>query len=407
MGQELNQLVQGAGNLYGDFTKAFSGDFGGAARDLGGQLGSLPGVIGQDLVGQTGLLTNPLGNILGSGSQPAGSAKPVGTGETFKQGNLAAAPPTTPTGGGGTSAGALTAGDPTAINLGGVTSSTAGANALGVPTDQLHGYEGLNLGAAPAAGASSAATPASTMFGSKGLPSGSDYLSQAQSSAASALPGGVPQIATPAGSSLSQYLTAAQAGATPQAGGVQGLINSLMTGAGANPLKTGLMGLEGAAILKDVLQGQPSQEKALKALATQEQQQAQMQQNLANAAQQGQLPQAVQARLDQQAAQQKAAIRQKYAEAGMSGSTSETADLAAVDTQMEGQRFALGQQLAQSAFAQSAADFGSASDYLQKIMALDMAQGTALGDDIGRFASMLTGGGQSQGRGQDQRRGGQ
>ena len=81
MGQELSQLWQGATTFGGDLLK---GDFGGAA----GQVGGIPGAIGKDIVGPTGLATNPIANITGPGQ-----------GVTFAQGNPGAPVPTS--GGGG------------------------------------------------------------------------------------------------------------------------------------------------------------------------------------------------------------------------------------------------------------------------------------------------------------------
>jgi hypothetical protein len=207
-----------------------------------------------------------------------------------------------------------------------------------------------------------------------------DPVVSAVNSGATPLQGAVPAVA---------------AQATPAAGG--NIVSNALSALGKNPVQAGMVGLEGASVLRDLLQGQSSQEKTLKALATQEQGQAQLQQNLANAAQQGQLPQQLQAGLDQQLNQQIAQIQQKYAEMGMSGSMAEASDIQAARVQSIGQAFAMGQSLANQGFTQAQQDFGSAGNYLQQIMALDTAQGTQLGDDIANFASLLANGGNNKG----------
>jgi hypothetical protein len=178
---------------------------------------------------------------------------------------------------------------------------------------------------------------------------------------------------------------ASSAASASKPNGMQSLLSSLL-----NP-KALPIALESGMLLKDVLQGQPSQEKTLKALATQQQNQATLQQNMGNAAQQGSLPQALSQQLDQQLNQRIASIKSQYAAAGMSGSSAEAADIQAATIDNQGQKFALGQQLAQSSFAQSQSDFGSAADYLQKIMAFDTAQGSELANDLANFAGMIAG----------------
>lgn len=363
----MEQIGQGALNLGGNVLQGAEqagGALLGGAEQAGGALVGGAEALGKELAGGVG----DLGRLLGLG----GPAQPgVGTGVSGNQGNLAAvassgaAPspvPVAPPSG----AGALTASDP-------------------VVADGLH-MSDMPLGHdlnAPASGGGL------NWYGSMGAPASGGAPAPSPSSDIGL---GRADIGVTPGSSMPLADIGKQIAGLTTVPTSTDPLHQALNAISKTPLQAAGYGLEGASILKDVLSGQPPQEKQLKALQSQLQAQGNMQQNLGNAAQTGQLPQQMQSALDQQLNQQIAQIKQRYAEAGMSGSASEASDIAAARTASLGQQFAMGQSLAQQGFAQAQQDFASAGDYLAKIMELDAAQGSALGNDIGKLAEMLVGG---------------
>jgi hypothetical protein len=130
-----------------------------------------------------------------------------------------------------------------------------------------------------------------------------------------------------------------------------------------------------------------AQEKAMKAqLHNAEGQQSLTQRQLA-AEQSGQLPQTLQQGIDMKAKQAEAAIRQRYAQAGMSGSSAEAADIANAQAEAQVQAF----QEAQSMVNQTAQLLGGydsqVSQYLSSLSAAEMARDAALRNSIVGFLS--------------------
>ncbi len=124
----------------------------------------------------------------------------------------------------------------------------------------------------------------------------------------------------------------------------------------------------------------------LKDIAGQEQSQGkQLEQYL----QTGTLPPGVQSSLNEAAESAKASVRSRYAQMGMSGSSSEANDLAKVDQQIASQGANIATQLLQTGIQES----NLASGLYDQIMKQSFTSDQALGGAIQNFASSLVGGG--------------
>lgn len=177
------------------------------------------------------------------------------------------------------------------------------------------------------------------------------------------------------------------AGSVPAAAGGAGTASSLLKSVTGNlgPIVTGaglaanLLGQKAPAV---------SEGQAESALGSQATQAASSGQQLQNYLPSGTLPPGAQAGIDQAKNSAKASIRSKYASMGMSGSSSEQQELAAVDAnaQAQGEQQAL--QLLNSGISESQL---SGSLY-QSILNGQLQQDQALSSSIGNFASSLAGG---------------
>lgn len=107
----------------------------------------------------------------------------------------------------------------------------------------------------------------------------------------------------------------------------------------------------------------------------------------------GTLPPGAQQYVDQQTAGQKASIRSKYAQMGMSGSTAEAQELSGVDTAAQAQMFQLATQLYQTGVSQT----GASSQLYTTLMNAENQDNTAMGSAISNFVASLGGGGTSGG----------
>lgn len=141
----------------------------------------------------------------------------------------------------------------------------------------------------------------------------------------------------------------------------------------------------------DILRGSqnPAEVKQLQALSAQQQGIAANQGQLASAEQEGILPTGGQQLVQQTLQANEAAIRSKYAQMGMSGSTAETQDLQAARDQSLAQTFQIGNQLATTGFNEVNAATGESSSLLEEILAQETAQGNDLGNALALFASGL------------------
>lgn len=101
---------------------------------------------------------------------------------------------------------------------------------------------------------------------------------------------------------------------------------------------------------------------------------------------QGILPAGAQALVQNNLKASEAAIRGKYAQMGMSGSSAEVQDLQAARAQALAETFQIGQQMAQTGLAESSQATGAETQLLQAILAAETAQGTELGNALAGFA---------------------
>lgn len=151
-----------------------------------------------------------------------------------------------------------------------------------------------------------------------------------------------------------------------------------------NPKLLAEGGLLGAELLN--ANKTPTGEAQLKALAAQQAGFAKNQGELAQAEQQGLLPAGATNLFQGQLQAAEAAIRAKYAQMGMTGSTAEMQDLQAARTGIMGQMFQEGQQMAQQGWTNVNQATGYESSLLDEILATETQQGTALGQALAAFA---------------------
>jgi hypothetical protein len=101
---------------------------------------------------------------------------------------------------------------------------------------------------------------------------------------------------------------------------------------------------------------------------------------------QGVLPAGAQALVQNNLDAQIAAIKNRYSQLHMSGSTAETQDINAAKSAALAQTFEIGNTLAQQGLNESNAASGQQDALLQAILAAETAQGTQLGDALAGFA---------------------
>lgn len=111
---------------------------------------------------------------------------------------------------------------------------------------------------------------------------------------------------------------------------------------------------------------------------------------MAQQAMMGNLPGGASASVDQALRAAEATIRGRYANLGMTGSSSEAQDLAAMTLRGEAMRFQLGQQLAQTGLQLAGGADNLAASLYQAILNAETAQGTQLGNALAAFAGAVT-----------------
>ena len=163
-------------------------------------------------------------------------------------------------------------------------------------------------------------------------------------------------------------------GTSPTGGGVS-------SGALKDILGAGVLGLDLVNANK-----KPAGLGALQALAGQQQGLAKSWGAQAEGEAQGILPAGAQALVQNTLDANIAAIKQKYSQLKMSGSSAETQDINAAKAQALAETFQIGQQMSQTGLAEASSASGQESQLLQAILASETAQGTALGDALAGFA---------------------
>lgn len=128
--------------------------------------------------------------------------------------------------------------------------------------------------------------------------------------------------------------------------------------------------------------------KSEQALATNEANLAKQQQPLVDAEQQGKLPAGAQALIDQQLKAKQAAIRQNYAQMGLSGSSAERQDLDNAQQEALALQFQQGQQMAQTGLSEISSETGLQSNLLNEILNTQVQRGTQMGDALAALAGV-------------------
>lgn len=129
--------------------------------------------------------------------------------------------------------------------------------------------------------------------------------------------------------------------------------------------------------------------KQMKALQSQEAGLANANEAAAQAEQQGLIPQPAQAKIDRQLQETIAQIKNQYAQAGMSGSSAENADIAAAKENAVAEAFTVGNQMAQTALGQVSSESGASKDLLNSIYNNEVNQSQSLAQLIAKMAGLI------------------
>lgn len=267
--------------------------------------------------------------------------------------------------------------------------NAAGAGLSGLESlggSAMHGVEGLFGG-----GASAPMTPQASAITSAPLPPIAPPSASTGVSGLGApadLAASLPNATTGIDASLPDSVTSALNGSAgagaggSQAAGSGGFLNKLLS----DPKSLASMGLLGYSLLN--ANKTPPEVQSLKNLAGQEGAIATEEGKIGQGGQMGLLGASGDAMLNQQLQSQQAAIRSRYAAMGMSGSSAEQADLAGAAQSSLAERFALGQNVAQTGLTAAQQATGVQSQLLQQIMQQETAQGSELGDILAQFAGL-------------------
>lgn len=303
-----SDLFSGIGDVAGNLGSDISSWFGGGTDALSGATGSFSsGNVNFLPAGMSSVTSPDWGAALSTaGGNAFSDALGLGAGlGTFSPGSV-------------NFTGGVT---PTSLNAPGTFSSSTPVNVTGTSTGGLGSFGGLASGAVKA-----------LLGGGTGQ-------------------GGVAGGNTPAGGTSSPQLTptGSTAGGGTSGGGILGGLGGLLS----NPAAiAGLISPVMAAInAKDQTDLGPDAAK-LRTLADNNQNQINQLSAEAQAEKTGQLPGQAMAALEASMAQQKASMSSRYAAMGMSGSSAEGADMAALNQQNESQRFQIGLNMANEGLSQ-------------------------------------------------------
>ena len=345
--------------------------------------GAAGGALGSKVTG-----ANPLTSALGGGV--SGYLSGVGTGG----GSTPGASP----GGGASAAGSAAPASvglsPTTSGLGADNiplSSAAGPSAAGsvdmATSAGLPGSAGLAAPVASTLGSGSGANVGGNLSNTSGLGASANPVpigpsgSPGAPATSSAIPGQITPAFGTGGTGGVSSVPAATGGlsmATPQAttgGGIGGWIKS-------NPSEALTLGLFGAEALRGN-QLPPGFDQ----LKTQANSQITQGSQLESYLKSGTLPPGLQAGVNTASEAAKASVRAEYAARGMSGSSAEAQDMAAIGQRTEAQAAQIALQLFQQGFNEQ-----QIGDQLMfQLMQVQMQQDQALGSSIGNFAAALAG----------------
>jgi len=255
-----------------------------------------------------------------------------------------------------------------------------------------------NTASSPAAGVAAAAPASATSAAAFGMPPSLDTSGLAAfdtakgidpsalglpAASAPVISSGLPSVAgvpIPDGSGIGPGIAP---NALASGGGMSSFLQSLVNPKTALPL--GLLGLD---LIHGM--GEPAEVKQLKALEAQQAGLANKDTALATAEQEGILPAGGQRLIEEKLRANEAAIRTKYAQMGMSGSSAEAQDLQGARDQALAEQFSVGQQLAATGLSAAQAATGQESSLLSAILAQEMSQGDELGNILADFAGAAT-----------------
>lgn len=271
--------------------------------------------------------------------------------------------------------------------------SSPGSNASPSPSSNASPSDVTSIGGTPTTfGFNNVGTGSFVPSGSSPIPINFTPSSLDQlSTGVSADPTSATSSLTDANSGAQSAAAAAPTDPTNQKSTTQSILASL--GLGNVTDGEALKGLvAGGGLAYNLIEGSPSSsaEKSLKSIAGQQSAQGQQ---LESYITNGTLPPGAQQWVDSQTAAQKAAIRGKYAQLGMTGSTAETQELNGVDQQASAQMFTLASDLLNTGVNETNAS-GTLYNYLMNAENADQKDVTSA---IQNFVSSLGGGGSSNG----------
>ena len=332
MSDALNSVTSGLSDFGGNILK---GDLGGVGGDLSKFAGTVAGLPGQAVGG--------IENLFGMGQQPptsvtAGGAPTTNVGAGAANGGVGAVGPSAVSA--GTSAAGAASADPSLLNIASNQPPPVDSALAGVAND--------------GAGAAGTLAPGQPVVGAAGV----DPLKQATAAAA----------------------------AKPN----DPLGNLVKTITSPNALKYEVPGLLYGASAINAMQP-TSAEKAIKAELANAKGQQTLAQNQYNAEQSGIVPQALQQGMDLKEAQAEAAVRQRYAQMGMSGSSAEAADIAAAKTDAALQVFQEAQTMAQQTAQLLGGYDTEVSNYLTSLFNSETSRDSALRNALTGFFAATSG----------------
>jgi len=349
IGSGLGTAATDAGNSIGNLASTVGSGLETGANDIASGAQSLVGNLGQGVGGLFGMDGGGGPISPGSLTNPGGAS----LGGQLADGAAGAAAPAAATGAAsfGLSPGAVAGfSDPGAIApppvIPGMDATTVGGPATAVGTSDFNQFTGQIAGQYPSPGA----------------------ITGGQSTAGGPISGMVSPSSIAPGIGKPDF----SFGGSP-------FLQSLMQPKTALPL--GLLGT-------DLIMGSqtPAEVKTMQQMAAQQAGIAHTQGQLATAEQQGILPSGGQQLIEQTLKANEAAVRTKYAQMGMTGSSAEQQDLQAARDQAMSQQFTIGQQLAQTGLAAAQSASGMQSQLLAAILAEEGQQGGELANILGEFA---------------------
>lgn len=267
-----------------------------------------------------------------------------------------------------------------------------GAGALGIGE-----AAGAGLGAAEAGSTALGLGEAAGLFGG-----GAEAATEGASLASLAGGGGIDAAGSTAATSFDvagatsgastglDALSKSASGVAPAAGGDASTFGKLISGISNNPLQAAGVGIAGAGLGYNMLQGSKDSAER-KALGTNAKMLGTQGKELMSYLQSGTLPPGLQMLMDKETAASRARVIQNAAQNGMPTDPSQNSALAQELNNIDQQAMIKTAQLGQQLLTQGITEVGMADDLYAKLIGIDKAQAQSTGLAISNFAAALGG----------------